>query len=499
MAHQRYLIYTNEHIALPCDLDVERPIRLILDDLLAARSEGRSGYALFAGPEHRLLSSEQTLMQARYDAGGDLYLAPSNALWWERIAEASPAPLSQSAPTPRPTGETRRIPFAALGIIGTGICVIVLVLLLLPKQPANPTIAAPQITAAPAVAVKPTVTLVPAVAVPTLPLPTATVMSEPAQVREITPAQLQIAQQPQEILLRGEHLAGITRIALVASGTDRAQIAMAVQEQSENELRIRPVVPFDATMNGVYSILLNDTGVGEVRISDALREATAQGIQPAYSNRNARFFLNGRSGFGAYLWAEPELRSKIPASNGSVVVSNGDVLEVLDEATPGVYRVRVRSNALDSDDPVVIGATGWLARWLIDNQNVPEAPRPTPTPTPKPRPAAFSGGVAGVAIDGAVQCGSAFESSIWGSVQDAGGRGISGAVIEVVGKNGYRMPQATTQRNGTYSIPGLACETWEVRLVSVPNTPNGFAAPRVVVNGLNGGSYSSAQVVFRAK
>jgi hypothetical protein len=90
----------------------------------------------------------------------------------------------------------------------------------------------------------------------------------------------------------------------------------------------------------------------------------------------------------------------------------------------------------------------------------------------------------------------AFDSSIYGSVED-GGRGISGARLRITSADGRNSFNVRTGRGGVYSVPGLGCTKWTVRLLSVPNAPNGISANAVIVRNLNGGRYPAAEVRFR--
>ena len=109
----------------------------------------------------------------------------------------------------------------------------------------------------------------------------------------------------------------------------------------------------------------------------------------------------------------------------------------------------------------------------------------------------FVGRVYSAPTDGAVQCGTAFDSSIYGSVENGAGRGIAGARLRVTSADGKNVYNVTTGRGGVYSVPGLGCTKWTVRLISVPSAPNGVQANRVTVTNLNGGRYTSAEVRFK--
>jgi hypothetical protein len=168
---------------------------------------------------------------------------------------------------------------------------------------------------------------------------------------------------------------------------------------------------------------------------------------------------------------------------------NSDELDILRDEVAGWYQVRVHRSA----DPAQVGSTGWIERWLIDNQDVP----PQPTAVPTPAALVFVGKVYSAPTDAAVQCGSAFASSIFGSVEDTRGRGIAGARLRVTSADGRNTYTVATGKGGVYNVPGLGCTRWTVRLLSVPNAPGGVTANRVAVTNLNGGKFTAAEVRFK--
>lgn len=85
----RYRVYINEDTVHGRDLDTQTPIRLLIEQLMdifdLPATDKRGGlleYALYGGPDHQRLSSEQTLAQTAFAKGGDLYLANTQRPWW---------------------------------------------------------------------------------------------------------------------------------------------------------------------------------------------------------------------------------------------------------------------------------------------------------------------------------------------------------------------------------------------------------------------------------
>lgn len=100
--------------------------------------------------------------------------------------------------------------------------------------------------------------------------------------------------------------------------------------------------------------------------------------------------------------------------------------------------------------------------------------------------------------DGAVQCGSKFEASVWGRVRDNKGGRIRGATVQVASADGKNRYKASTTAKGEFRVPGLGCTTWVVKLTGVPDAPAGFRAGSVSAF-VNGGNLSGAGVEFRQK
>jgi hypothetical protein len=163
---------------------------------------------------------------------------------------------------------------------------------------------------------------------------------------------------------------------------------------------------------------------------------------------------------------------------------NGDEVEVLRDDIVGWYAARIRTSSAGQ-----AGVIGWIERWLVDNRDVPAAPQPL----------VFIGRIYSSPTDKAIQCGTSFESSIYGSVENSAGGGISGARLRIASADGRNTFNVTTRRGGIYSVPGLGCTTWTVRLLSVPNAPDGIRSNIVTVRNLNGGRFTAAEVRFKVQ
>jgi hypothetical protein len=321
----------------------------------------------------------------------------------------------------------------------------------------TPTAAAPAVTARP-------------------PDPTATLQPAP-QVSSVEPQTAFVGTLPLVLTLRGAALDQVHTARLIADG--RTPIAATLQPDGASQLTLSVAAlpePLDGEVQ--YRLELDSVRLEAPTISlrDFVQRKVVQGVLARYTY--TRRVASDATGPYTRMRADPNVDSR-PAGP----LRNDDGIEVLRDDVEGWYQVRVRS----SGDPAQVHTTGWVERWLVDNQDMPA----------KPTPLAFAGRVYSAPTDAAVQCGTAFDSSIYGSVEDTNGRGISGARVRITSADGHNSYTVTTGRGGIYSVPGLGCTTWTVRLVSVPNAPNGIQANPVTVRNLNGGRFTSAEVRFK--
>lgn len=278
-------------------------------------------------------------------------------------------------------------------------------------------------------------------------------------------------------------------IALTVQGTDldRGRVFSLVSDGQTISLERESITSDRATLrlarmtfpvHGELTLALAIDGVLQpgvnVTLRDFLVQKLVQGVRPEY-------VFTDRVGIDE-LGAYTSLRM-LPdaASDRFAVLRNGDAVELLRVDAPGWYQVRIRRGVA----AMHIGAIGWIERWLIDGEGAPSPPQPV-----------FIGRLGATATDAAIRCGTEFRSSIYGIVEDKAGNGIAGATITVTSADGRNRFSTTTQRNGTYTIPGLGCTAWIVRLVAAPGIPE-VQADAITVTNLNGGRYTAAEVRFR--
>ena len=288
-------------------------------------------YALYAG-QIRRLSNEMTLRQAGYDQGGDLYLANIYAPWWEGI----PAVTRRFGDDP-PAPNARRIPYALVGIGAAVALMVVIGGVLLFTIFSGRTGTATRTSA---------LAQQPAQGATQRSNPTATLA--PAPTRQNTP---QSAPPTATLASTPQPMTGLSTATLASIPQLTTALPTATLASPGNTATVLP-----------------PTGDEEVSVAGVKRE---------YLNRDNRLFFQGRTSFGAYLWSDSGLQTKAPASQGNIVVSNGDRVAILSQNN-GIAQVRIITNALDPADPKVIGATGYLPLWLITDQNVPPPPTPVP-------------------------------------------------------------------------------------------------------------------------
>ncbi|MGQ9482012.1 MAG: hypothetical protein ACUVSZ_11560 [Chloroflexus sp.] len=145
-----------------------------------------------------------------------------------------------------------------------------------------------------------------------------------------------------------------------------------------------PIVPTPTKLSTLVPVLPTPTSLSPTLASTPTYLEIVSGVKPEYRSIKPELFFVGRTSFGAFLWQDSKLREKIPATEGYVVVSNGDQIEILARLGQ-VYQVRIHTNVLDPDDPKVIGAVGYLPAWIITDQDVPPTPTPKPRPSPTPK------------------------------------------------------------------------------------------------------------------
>jgi hypothetical protein len=276
------------------------------------------------------------------------------------------------------------------------------------------------------------------------------------------------------------------RVARFVSGSGAvipAEMLTRVESQLRLSIRALPE-PIKGEVN--YALQLDGVvqKVPVITLRDYRERKQAQGVLADYSYTSR--VAADEAGAYTSLLAEA-----VAGSTTLGKLHNGDQVDVLRNDLADWYQVRIATSA----DPAQIGLAGWVERWLIDNQNPPPAPTATPAPTVAVQ--VFVGRVYSAPTDAAVQCGTAFDSSIYGSIENSSGRGIAGAVVRVTSADGRNSYTLTTGGGGVYTVGGLGCTTWSVRLISVPKAK--IQANIVTVGNLNGGRFTSAEVRFKLR
>lgn len=323
--------------------------------------------------------------------------------------------------------------------------------------------------------------------------PPTSVASAPLIVRQITPAAVFSGALPTSVVVRGSQLANASRFRFVADGF--APLDATISSQTNDMVTLELLPPTSPITGEVQLQIEIDGDVQQIPLTlrDFREQLEVKGISSdlAYTQR----VTQDDAGPLSTLKATPD-----PASADLVSLRLGERLAILEERA-GWYRVRITR----TDDPAHLNQEGWIEQWLVSGEDVPPMPTAVPTavpptaaprrPTAVPVPA-FVGGLGQRPVDAAIQCGTRFESSVYGGVTDAQGRPIVGATISVTSADGRNRFRATTRRGGVYTIGGLGCTTWVVRLTSVPGNAQ-FNANAVTVRHLNGGFYTAAEVRFR--
>jgi eukaryotic-like serine/threonine-protein kinase len=306
-----------------------------------------------------------------------------------------------------------------------------------------------------------------------------------AQATNLDPASAFAGELPIVITVAGTNLDKVRAVQFV-SGSGAA-IPAEIQTRATDQLKLNiPALPEPIKGEVNYALQLDGIvqKVSAITLRDYRERKPAQGVLADYSY-TSRVVADET---GAYTG----LLAEAAASSSTLgKLRNGDQVDVLRDDLADWYQVRIATSA----DPEQAGLVGWIERWLIDNQSPP--PPPTATPEPTAAVQVFAGRVYSAPTDAAVQCGTAFESSIYGSIENSSGQGIAGAVVRVTSADGRNRYTRTTGRGGVYNVGGLGCTTWNVRLISVPKAK--IQANLVTVKNLNGGRFTSAEVRYKLR
>jgi hypothetical protein len=331
-------------------------------------------------------------------------------------------------------------------------------------QASTPTqLVAPSPTAVQADTPTPSITPSPTDSAPTPALPS---------IAAVQPTELYTGAIPAQITLTGTNLGQVSSARLFSQ--ERAPIDLTIATQTPDQLVLVIAGLSESVVGEIpYQIELNGQILQQsVALRDFIAVATVTGVRLNY-------IYTGRVARGA-AGAITGMRERADRDSGRIgQLENGDQVQILQNTPTGWYQVRVAQ----SSDPTSQNQVGWIEQWLVDDTNVP--------------PQKFVGRLGKVDIDKAITCGTRFESSIYGRVEDVFGNAIAGATIRVVSSDGRNRFTKRTIANGLYAVPGLGCTTWIVTLIGVPNQQPSFSAAPITVRNLNGGNLTAAEVRFR--
>ncbi len=326
----------------------------------------------------------------------------------------------------------------------------------------------------------------------------------PFRVDRINPLVLTPDEREWRVTITGHNLTAVNEVVLQRADNRYDPLLPQRIRHTDQELtldlsELRPRLTGAETC----TIILNEQRVGRIDVRNFIRSVRVAGVRQAYKDRDPRLFFEGRSGFGAFLWSEASMQTKVSAhpQPGHVVISQNDTLEILAEADPlaetPVYHVQVRTNRIDG--PEMAGKQGWIARWLVDDQDVPPPPTPTPTATRTPQPTRV---LLDFWIDPQVEddrrnCAPGQAASyIGGTVYYPDGTVRYDAIVEVRPRDGHRAPIRQPRGSKNYGAPSLSCGWWIVELVAVGDTPLTGIQYEVFVTG---DADSGATIDFRQR
>ncbi|WP_298818551.1 serine/threonine protein phosphatase [Chloroflexus sp.] len=210
------------------------------------------------------------------------------------------------------------------------------------------------------------------------PMPTSIISPSPSPavsftVDRIVPTELFTGAPPLEFTVQGTGLSNVRAAALRAAGYEPIALTI-LSGGSDTELRLQ-IADTSVSLTGAVPFTLELNGMPVPGAALTLRDFSSArvvaGVRAEY--RYTGRIASDSNGTFTQLYATPSFDSALTA-----VIRNGDEVEILSDQPVGWYRLRIRA----STDQSLIGQTGYLERWLVDNTNVP--PPPTPTTPPEP-------------------------------------------------------------------------------------------------------------------
>ncbi|OAN44635.1 serine/threonine protein phosphatase [Chloroflexus islandicus] len=275
--------------------------------------------------------------------------------------------LAQTSATPTPQRDLHWSAPVAIGVVTIILLVVLAAIGLNRVATPSPT----PVTANPAI-----VTAIPSPTLSPSPTPAPTRSPIPIQsfrVDRIFPIDLFTGATPLEFTVQGSGLSAVRTATLRAAGYDPVALDI-LAGRSDNELRLRiSTLNIPLAGSAPFTLELNGTPVpgAAVTLRDYSSVRVVSGVRPDY-RYTGRIEEDAQGAF-TRIRVEPS-----PESAVTEPIRNGDEVDILSEQPAGWYRVRIRT----STDSGLIGSSGYVERWLIDNTGVP--PPPTPTVPPEP-------------------------------------------------------------------------------------------------------------------
>lgn len=256
-----YTLHLDSGECLEVLLPVSIPVRLVIDLLIRTshlptthNDMGQPlSYALFAGPERRRLSNEQTLSQTSYASGGELWL----------MAMEIPVVTHDTTPAsrPRPTLQTLLMVTLLPGGIGLVVVLVLLVLFLPDTWTGLANIkGTPEKTPATREGLRhnapsPALSMMGDRALS----PTSTMIPRPISVYAITPASPVLLTRPLSLTLRGNALDRVETVRLVPETNDTPPVSASFTIQTPHMLNLTIQNP-PVSSSGIitYTVELNN-------------------------------------------------------------------------------------------------------------------------------------------------------------------------------------------------------------------------------------------------
>jgi hypothetical protein len=179
------------------------------------------------------------------------------------------------------------------------------------------------------------------------------------------------------LTLQGDNLAQMHTVSLIASDGLTVPLTMVPVDQSDamevviNDLDGSLQRETMYTLDMSSTIPLTGTTPLTITLRDYLETRLVEGIREEYAPDTDRIAINESGQVFTRLRTIPDF-----SSDRGAVLRSGDRVDILRDDTADWYEIRI----FESSEAESQGERGWVERWLVDNEGLPEALVPTQSP-----------------------------------------------------------------------------------------------------------------------